>query len=232
MLGAMLLDNGLLAGIHTDAALDNAAFPWFAAREIRVTGTGGVRALRVTYTGELGWELHLPMAAMPAVYEALVAAGAPLGLVHVGAAALDSMRMEKAYRSGREIGAGVTPAEAGLTRFARPDGFQGAVASLAPPSRWKLALLRLDEPEGGAEADPHGSESVWQDGACVGTVSSAAFGYAVGACLGWAWLKPAAAVPGSTVEILVLGKPRRAVVVEGALRDPKNGRPRRDTVPA
>ncbi len=210
----------------TAAALDNGAFRWLSARPIEVAGVGDVLAMRVTYTGELGWELHVPMAGMRAVYDALAAAGEPLGLVHAGMAALNAMRMEKAYKSGHEITPEVTLAEAGLTRFARGGGFQGAAASLARPERWLLALLRLDEPPEGAGADPLGSELVWKDGAPVGAVSSGGFGYAIGAYLAWAYLRPALAVPGTPVEVMVLGWPRPAMVIEGAVHDPENLRPR------
>ncbi|MEM6487969.1 MAG: FAD-dependent oxidoreductase [Pseudomonadota bacterium] len=211
----------------TAAPLANASFRWLSAQDIAVAGVQDVRAMRVTYTGELGWELHVPMAGMRAVYDALVAAGEPLGMVHVGAAALNAMRMEKAYKSGHEITPEVTLAEAGLTRFARDAGFQGAAPSLVPPTRWQLALLLLDEPPG-VTADPLGGESVCCAGAHVGQVSSAGFGYAAGACLAWAYLAPTAAVPGTALDVLVLGRPRRASVIEGATWDPGNARPRED----
>lgn len=212
----------------TDEVLDNAGFRWLSGRSIQVAGVADVRALRVTYTGELGWELHIPMDGMRQVYEALIAASAPLGLTHVGVAAMNAMRMEKFYKSGHEITPEVTLAEAGLTRFARSDGFQGAAESLAPPSRWALALLRLEEPAGGAGADPLGSESIWKDGAVVGAVTSGGFGYGIGAYLSWAYLRPDLAAPGAEVEIMVLGAPRSATVIDGAVWDPDNARPRED----
>ncbi len=211
----------------TDAPLDNAAFRWLSARHVTVAGVASVRALRVTYTGELGWEFHVPMAGMRAVYDALVAAGAPRGLVHVGSAALNAMRMEKAYKSGHEITNEVTLAEAGVTRFARPGGFQGAEASLADPERWALAYIQLEEPPAeGPDADPLGSESLWHGGRCVGSVASGAFGYALEAWLGWAYVAPAMARPGTELEVMVLGRPRRARVLGEAAFDPGNERPR------
>ena len=213
----------------TEAALDNESFRWLSTREIAVAGVEGVRALRVTYTGELGWELHVPMAGMAAVYEALVAAGAPRGLIHIGSAALNALRMEKAYKSGHELTNEVTLAEAELTRFARPDGFQGAETSLAPARKWRLALLQLDEPgPADPEADPLGSESIWRDGRCVGAVTSGGFGYGVGAYLAWAYLEPASAEPGSALDVLVLGEPRRARVLPGPVWDADNSRARAD----
>ncbi|MDJ0950587.1 MAG: FAD-dependent oxidoreductase [Alphaproteobacteria bacterium] len=216
----------ILAGC-TDAALDNASFRWLSARRIVVAGVENVRAMRVTYTGELGWELHVPMAGMGAVYEALVAAGAPRGLVHVGMATLNAMRMEKGYKSGHELTNEVTLAEADLTRFARPSGFQGAEVSLAEPAKWVLACLRLDEPSADApNADPLGSESVWAGGKCVGAITSGGYGYEVDAYLAWAYIAPACAAPGTALEVMILGAPRRARVLAEPVWDAVNERPR------
>ena len=212
----------------TNAALDNASFRWLSTRHIEVAGVTDVRAMRVTYTGELGWEMHVPVAGMEAVYDALVAAGTPSGMVHVGAATLNAMRMEKAYKSGHEITNEVTLAEADIERFSRQDGFQGAAVSLAPAEKWKVALLRLDEPEGGAEADPIGSESIWKDGRSVGSITSGGFGYGIGAYLAWAYLRPKMTEPGTELDVMTLGKMRRAIVVDGAVWDAANERPRQD----
>jgi dimethylglycine dehydrogenase len=212
----------------TGAPLDNAAFRWLSAQEIIVAGAPNVRALRVTYTGELGWELHVPMESMRQVYDALVAAGEPLGLTHVGSATLNALRMEKAYKSGHELTNEVTLAEADLKRFSREEGFQGSAVSLEEPEKWVLAYLRLEEPgrEESQPADPLGSESVWKDGRCVGSIASGGFGYAVGAWLGWAYVAPGVSGAGTELEVLNLGKPRRAVVLGEPAFDPGNERAR------
>ncbi len=211
----------------TDAALDNANFRWLSAQTITVAGVAGVRALRVTYTGELGWELHVPMAGMLDVYQALVSTPDSDELVHVGSATLNSLRMEKAYRSGHEITNEVTLAEADVTRFARNGGFQGAEASLAPATRWVLAYLQLDEPPaGGIACDPLGSESVWRDGRSVGQISSGGYGYDQGKYLAFAYIRPELNELGNEFEVLVMGEPRRAVVVEQCVYDPENLHPR------
>ena len=163
----------------------------------------------------------------PAVYEALVAAGEPRGLVQVGSAALNALRMEKGYKSGHELTNEVTLAEADLLRFARPDGFQGAEISLAPPEKWRLVCLWLEEPAAAApQADPLGSESVWAEGACVGAVSSGGFGYGIGAYLAWAYVRPDWADAGTALEVMVLGESRRARVLAGPVWDAGNARPR------
>ena len=213
----------------TDAALDNTAFRWLSARHITVAGVDKVRAMRVTYTGELGWELHVPMAGMGAVYDALVNVGEPAGLVHVGSGALNAMRMEKGYKSGHELTNEVTLAEADLVRFSRASGFQGAQISLAEPRRWQLACLQLDEPsDPSTGADPLGSESVWAHGECVGSIASGGFGYAVNAYLAWAYVRPDCAAPGTELQIDVLEEKRRARVLTGPVWDAANIRPRAD----
>ncbi len=211
----------------TDDPLDNTAFPWLSTRKITVAGIQNIRAMRVTYTGELGWELHIPIADMPSVYHALTATPNSAALVHIGSAALNAMRMEKAYRSGHEITPEITLAEAAVTRFARQPGFQGAACSLAPPTRWKLALLQLDEPVAGTIlADPLGSESVWKDHRFVGRISSGGYGYAIGAWLGFAYLTPTVCEPGTELTVLVQGRHHRAQIIPGAVYDPDNQRPR------
>ena len=138
-----------------------------------------------------------------------------------------AMRMEKAYKSGHEITNEVTLAEAGLHRFSRDEGFQGAETSLKEPERWVVAYLKLEEPsEGQPLADPLGSESVWRGGRCVGTISSGGYGHAEGAWLGWAYVKPEAAAPGSSLEVMTLGSLRRAEVLAHPVFDPENERPR------
>ena len=133
----------------TDAALDNAGFRWLSTQHITVAGVDKVRALRVTYTGELGWELHVPMAGMLDVYSALVSTSHSEAMVHIGSATLNAVRMEKAYRSGAEITNEVTITEGDVVRFSRDSGFQGAEPSLKPAERWVLAYLQLDEPDDG-----------------------------------------------------------------------------------
>ncbi len=211
----------------TGAPLNNAAFAWLTTRTVSVAGVENVRAMRVTYTGELGWELHVPMAGMAAVYRALTSTRHSAGMVHIGSEALNAMRMEKAYRSGHELTHEVTIAEAGVARFARGSGFQGRDATLAPAQKWTLVCLQLDEPTPRQpNADPLGAESVWHQGRVVGRISSGGYGYAVGQYLGFAYVAPEAAAVGAELEVLVLGTPRRAVVAGQPLRDPHNNLPR------
>ncbi len=207
--------------------VDNQRKLALSTQHITVAGVDNVRALRVTYTGELGWELHVPIAGMLDVYQALVNTSDSEGLVHVGSATLNAVRMEKAYRSGHEITNEVTITEADVARFSRDGGFQGAEPSLEPATRWVLAYLQLDEPAADAvQCDPLGSESVWHDGKSVGQVSSGGYGYAIGAYLAYAYIKPELNQVGNEFEIMVMGEPRRAVIVEQCVYDPDNLLPR------
>jgi dimethylglycine dehydrogenase len=211
----------------TDAALDNGGFRWLLSQSITIAGVTDVRAMRVTYTGELGWELHVPMDGMLAVYNALVTTSHSGGLVHIGSATLNAVRMEKAYRSGSEITNEVTITEGDVARFARDGGFQGATASLEVAERWVLAYLQLDEPATDAvQCDPLGSESVWYEGRPVGQISSGGYGYDQGRYLAFAYINPALNRVGNEFEVLVMGAPRRAVIVEQCVYDPQNLLPR------
>jgi dimethylglycine dehydrogenase len=211
----------------TDVALDNASFRWLSSRHITVAGVERVRAMRVTYTGELGWELHVPIAGMLDVYSALVSSPHSEGLVHIGSATLNAVRMEKAYRSGSEITNEVTLTEADVTRFSRQGEFQGAEISLKPASRWVLAYLQLDEPAvDSVQCDPLGSESVWYEGQPVGQISSGGYGYDQGRYLAFAYIRPDLNQVGTEFEVLVMGEPRRAEIVEQCAYDPQNLLPR------
>ena len=211
----------------TDAALDNISFRWLSTRHITVAGVENIRALRVTYTGELGWELHVPMAGMLDVYSALMSTPQSEGMVHIGSATLNAVRMEKAYRSGSEITNEVTITEADVVRFARDGGFQGAGRSLETASRWVLAYLQLDEAAADAvQCDPLGSESVWHGGSPVGQISSGGYGYDQGKYLAFAYIKPELNRIGNEFEVMVMGELRRAVIVEQCVYDPDNLLPR------
>jgi 4-methylaminobutanoate oxidase (formaldehyde-forming) len=175
----------------TDVDLSNAAFPFLASREIWLA-SAPVRAARVTYVGELGWELYVPAEFAGGVYDAVVEAGEDFGLRHAGYHAMDSLRIEKAYRSwGHDLGCEDTPLEAGLG-FAvrldkRPAAFTGREALLAQrekPLARRLLVFVLDEPEPLLYHD----EPIWRDGALVGRIASGAYGHTVGRSVGLGWV--------------------------------------------
>jgi 4-methylaminobutanoate oxidase (formaldehyde-forming) len=170
----------------SDADLSNAAFPFGTAREIDL-GLGFVRASRVTYVGELGWELYVPMELATHVYDELVRAGEAVGLRHAGYHALDSLRIEKAYRHwGHDMSDEDSPLQAGLgftVAWDKPGGFVGREALLRQREagiRRRLAVVILDDPE----PLMYHNEPILRDGRIVGRVTSAAFGHTIGRSIG------------------------------------------------
>ncbi|MGH9299499.1 MAG: GcvT family protein, partial [Acidimicrobiales bacterium] len=166
----------------TDADISNDAFPFGCSREIDL-GFGFVRATRITYVGELGFELLVPAEMATHIYEAIWAAGTEAGLRHAGYYALDSLRMEKAYRSfGHDIGPLDTPLEAGLgfaVAWDKGGAFLGRdkLASVREQGvTRRLVQFALDDPS----ATPYGDEPIYREGELVGKVASAAFGYTIG----------------------------------------------------
>jgi len=167
----------------TDADLSNEAFPYLSARQVHV-GYAPVLAMRVTYVGELGWELHVPAEYAAGVYDDLMAAGSDLGILPVGLSAMSSLRLEKGYRDmGVDIDNTDNPIEAGLgfaVAWDKRGGFVGRDALLAaraegPPGNRLVGLIVED-----AAADLFGNEPVFLGGAWVGYVRAAAYGYTVG----------------------------------------------------
>ena len=169
----------------TDADLSNAAFPWLSARDIAVASVP-VRALRINFVGELGWELHHPIEYQTGLYDALKTAGAGLGLADFGLRAMDSLRLEKAYRAwGADLNTEVTPLEAGLERFVAFDkgDFIGRDALLRQRREGvakRLATLEVDA----VDADCWGNEAVWAGDASRGSRPRAAMR------TGWAAASP------------------------------------------
>ncbi|MYA85143.1 MAG: hypothetical protein F4Y12_06115, partial [Acidimicrobiaceae bacterium] len=220
----------LLAGL-TDADLGNEAFGWLRAQVITLAGVPNVRALRVGFTGELGWELHVPVEELGTVYDALWDAGEPLGVADAGNHALDSLRMEKRYFTSRELTHDVNPDEAGLHRFVKIDkgDFVGRDALLArragaasgeEPYRWRLAYLAVEADD----ADVQAADGVYAGAQAVGLVTSGAYGFHTGQSLAFAYLAPEHAEPGTGLEVRVVGDLRPARVLDEAVHDPTNTR--------
>ena len=213
----------------TDARLDNASFRWLSAQNISVAGHT-VLAMRVSYAGELGWELHMPNTACLDVYTALSKAGEPFGIVDYGSFAMNVMRMEKGFKGAGELTNEVTLPEADVMRFVRTDKeYLGKDATLANADNkpWICAYLDI-EPDG--VNDGHGGEAVMLDGQVVGSTASVVFGPTVGRILAFAYIKPHAATPGTTLEVVIAGEPRAAKVLAEPVYDPTSLLPRTDVV--
>jgi 4-methylaminobutanoate oxidase (formaldehyde-forming) len=207
----------VLAGASTD----DLGFGYLRLRDIAV-GDVPVRALRVTYVGELGWELYCPMEFGATLWRTLWEAGAPHGLVAGGYRAIDSLRLEKGYRVwGADITPDDTPYEGGLGFCVRTDGkaFLGHDALDPEPAR-RLACLVLDDPRAVALAN----EPVRADGRIAGRVTSGGYGYTVARSIAYAVLPAALAAPGTRVEVEILGEWAGGEVAAEPLFDPAGDR--------
>ena len=223
----------------TDADLSCDAFPWLTAREVHVAGVP-VTAMRVSYVGELGWELHHPIDRMPDLYDALVAAGEPHGMVHFGSYAMNAMRIEKAYKAwGGELTTEITPIEAGLDRFVDLDtpgrDFIGRDATLARrdaagPDLTGLDMVLVYCEVDATDSDCRGNEPPYgpagAGSGAMGIPTGGAWGPTVGKSLAFAYVDPAFLEPGSTFEIALFGGRHTATVLAEAAHDPSNERPR------
>jgi len=214
-------------GACTPAALDTTAFPWLTAREIEIAGKP-MWAFRMSYAGELGWELHGPCDNLPVVYDALWAAGAPHGIENYGSFAMNAMRMEKMFKGAGELTNEVTLPEADVMRFVKLDkpdfvGKAATAAALEKPLPWTCAYLEI---EADGSADGQGGEAVLKDGERIGSTSSVAWGHSVQKILAFAYIRPAHATPGTALEVMIMGELRPASVLGEAVYDPANERPR------
>ncbi len=205
---------------------DDLSFRWLTGRVHKVAGQDDVRLLRVNYVGELGWEIHAPMAALPRIFDALMKAGEPHGMKLFGSYAMNSLRMEKGYRGwGSELTNEIDMFEASMERFIRLDkeDFIGKAASLSRKQkgmRMKLVYLELDA----ADADVRGNEPVYHAGKVVGVTTSGAFGHAVEKSLAFAYVPPDLIGLGTDFEIMMFGEMRRARIIPEVAWDPENVR--------
>jgi dimethylglycine dehydrogenase len=207
----------------TDAPLDNASFPWRSAQEIAIAGVKTL-ALRINYVGELGWELHPKMADLETLYAAVWAAGEAHGIANFGLYALNSLRMEKAYRGwGAELTNEVTMLEADMARFfnGKKDDFVGKSATATRDTgTLRLVYFSVDA----VNADVRGGEPIFVGDDCVGVTTSGGYGYAVEQSLGFGYVPPAQAVPGSVLEVGLLDARCQATVLTDPAYDPANQR--------
>ncbi len=185
----------VLAAVTRDD-VSNAAFPFARCRRLIVAGTP-LLALRITYVGELGWELHIPTEAAVAVYEALLAAGAEHGIADCGYRAIESLRLEKGYRAwGADIGPDHTPFMAGLgwavkLRSGRPFlGREALLAQQAEPLPRLLVGFTVEDPE----VVLLGRETIYRDGKRVGWLTSGGFGHTIQKAIGYGYVRDPAGI--------------------------------------
>ncbi len=215
----------------TNADLSSDAFPFGSWRQVDVDGAA-VRALRVTYVGELGWELHVPTEQMLDVYRRLMDAGAEHGLVNAGYRAIESLRLEKGYRAwGSDIGPDHTPLEAGLkwaVKFSKPFlGREALLAQRALPLKKRLACFTVDDPD----VVLLGRETIYRNGTRVGWLSSGGWGYTVAKNIGYGYVRSAdgvddAMLTSGTYELEVASERVACALHLGPLYDPRGVRVR------
>ena len=210
----------------TNANLSTPEFPFMRSKRITVAGVE-VIAIRVSFTGDLGWELHCAEKDQVQLYEALLGAAKDVGGGAVGSRALGSLRIEKGYGSwGREYSPEYYPHEVGLERLIKMDkDFLHKAAYEAimnEPARERLSIFEVEVTD---NADATGGEPIFlKDGQSVGRVTSGAYGYSVGKSLALGFVKDGTAKAGDTVEIFILGKPHNAVLLAEPPFDPKGAK--------
>lgn len=209
----------------TDADLSNDAFRWLTAQEIEVGGVPCI-ALRVSYVGELGWELHHPIDRMLELYDAIQNSGAGHGIIDFGSRAMNVMRIEKAYKAwGGELTTEITPVEADIERFVDYDkDFKGKAATVGRRDADTLSMVCVYGELDDNGADCQGNEPVYADDRMIGISTGGAYGHSVGKSLFFAYVEPEFRNPGATFEVQVMGERRPAVVLPEPAWDPKSER--------
>ncbi len=220
VLGALIRDP------EPETALSNKRFPWLSGRAIEL-GMCPVYAVRVAYTGELGWELHHPIEMQTYLWDRLMEAGEPHGLKLVGARAQNWLRQEKSYRAfGTELGRDATPLEAGLDRFVDlSKDFHGKEKMVETGVRVRCVTLRIDGPE---DADPWGREALYSGTDRVGRLTSGGHSVHFGSSIGMGYVTPEMAAPGTELQVKMFDKLWPATVTEDSPYDPENARIRAD----
>ncbi|HUS52474.1 MAG TPA: FAD-dependent oxidoreductase [Thermohalobaculum sp.] len=201
--------------------------PWLTKQDATVAGCKTV-LLRVSFTGELGWEIHAAPGDMPAIWDAMFEAGRPLGLKPIGMYALDSLRLEKGYRTWKgDLSTDYTLLQGGLERFVKldkPQDFPGKAALMSEKQQGvtkRFATLIVDA---GAHDAPYMS-TLWKNGEVVGETTSGGWGYRIGASIALGMVRADCAEPGTGLEVEIYGQRFKATVqADQPLWDPLNER--------
>ena len=211
----------------TDAELTNEdGFTWMSAREITVSGIP-VRALRVSYVGELGWDLPHPIEYQNHVFDRLFEAGENLGLKPFGIRAMDSLRIEKSYRLvGTELSIEYAAFESGLERFVHPNkgNFIGRDALVEWQQRgfnWQFVTVEVHDT---TNADALGNNPIFIKGKPVGRATGGNFGFRINKSLALGMVHPEHANIGTELEMDILGTTHKITVVAESPYDPENAR--------
>ncbi|MBB4286267.1 GcvT family protein [Roseospira goensis] len=208
----------------SDADFSNAAFPWLSGQEI-VLGMAPVKALRVNFVGELGWELHHPIEYQNHIFDTLMAAGADLGLKPFGIRAMDTLRLEKSYRMvGTEMSIEYAAYDSGLDRFLRPDkgdfiGRDGLLRWRDAGFRNRFVTLAVHDV---TDADALGNNPIYDGAALVGRATGGNYGFRVEQSLALGMVHPDLAAEGTELSMDILGTRHRVTVIPESPYDPGN----------
>ncbi|MDG1459183.1 MAG: FAD-dependent oxidoreductase [Pseudoprimorskyibacter sp.] len=218
--------NEIVKDADPTTVLGNKRFPWLSMRNIEL-GMCPVRAIRVAYTGELGWELHHPMEMQAYLWDQLMTAGEKHGMKLVGARAQNWLRQEKSYRAfGTELGRDATPLEADLPRFVDLNkDFHGKSELEKTGVRVKCVTLLIDGPD---DADPWGREVLYHGQTHVGRLTSGGYSVAFGKSIAMGYVTPDASAPGTVLSVMMQGQLWTAEVTQDSPYDPKNEAIRKD----
>lgn len=210
----------------TNEDLSNEKFPWLKAREIKIAGMQ-VKALRINYIGELGWELHHSFKNMMNLYDQIMSAGKKYNISNFGTYAVNSLRIEKAYKGwGSELTGEITLVEADMHRFynlEKKSNFIGANVlkeRLKNSIAIKIVYLEVDVDD----ADAIGNEPVYFRNKIVGVITSGGYGFRVNKSLAFAYIESDLAEAGNEFEIEIQGQKRKAIILKDMAYDPANKR--------
>ena len=213
--------NTVVKDAHPESALNNKRFPWLSNRRIEL-GMCPVNAIRVAYTGELGWELHHPIEMQNYLFDLLEEVGEKQGMKLVGARAQNWLRQEKSYRAfGNELGRDATPVEGGLSRLIDMDkDFQGKLAMERTGMRSTCVTLLIEGPE---DADPWGREALYsEDGHRIGRLTSGGYSVVFGKAIGMGYVRPDHAVIGTKIKVKMFDRLWDAKITKDSPYDPQN----------
>ncbi|MGE3968148.1 MAG: FAD-dependent oxidoreductase [Dongiaceae bacterium] len=209
----------------TDADLANAAFPWLTMQNITV-GVAPVRALRVNFVGELGWELHHPLAYQLALWDALWEAGQEFDIRPFGIRAMDSLRIEKSYRYWKtDLSTEYSPFESGMGRFVQLNkgefvGREALVRQQQKGLPYSYVTLKVEA----KDSDPWGNEPIYDGETMVGRATSGAYGYTLGTSMAVGYVRPSHAKVGTKLELVMHGERHKCEVLPESPWDPENER--------
>ncbi len=218
--------NEIVKDADPETVLGNKRFPWLTMRNIEL-GMCPVMAIRVAYTGELGWELHHPIEMQNYLWDQLIDAGSRHGMKYVGARAQNWLRQEKSFRAfGTELGRDATPLEAGLDRFVDlSKDFHGKQAMQDKGIRSMCVTVLIDGPE---DADPWGREALYLGDEKVGRLTSGGYSVVFEKQIGMGYVRPDLAKPGQKLKVRMFNQLWDAEVQPDSPYDPKNEVIRKD----